>query len=211
MTLQDEQVYAGCTRLRLELTDWLGTLSASQLDTHSLCSEWTVREVVGHLVVSLEGSPRQFVVEILRRGFSIDRANAALASRAAAQPVETLLTRFRDSAGKRLKVPMVGVHGPLIDLLVHGGDMRLPLRLPMPAEPDLAVEAMDYLAKGTPGLVPKSRLAGLQLVSVDVDRSWREGAPVEGELNDLLMAVCGRRAVLKRLDGPGAKLLAERI
>jgi uncharacterized protein (TIGR03083 family) len=211
MTLHVEQIYAGCTRLRLELVDWLGTLSAAQLDTPSLCSEWTVREVAGHLVVSLEGSPRQFVVEILRRGFSIDRANAALASRAAAQPFETLLTRFRDSAGKRLKVPVVGVHGPLIDLLVHGGDMRLPLGLPMPAEADLAVEAMDYLAKGTPGLVPKSRLAGLQLVSVDLDRSWREGAPVEGELNDLLMAVCGRRAVLKRLDGPGAKLLAERI
>ena len=40
---------------------------------------------------------------------------------------------------------------------------------------------------------------------------WRDGQPIEGELNDLLMAICGRRAVLKRLDGPGAKLLAERI
>ncbi len=211
MTLQVEQVYAGCTRLRLELADWLGTLSASQLNTPSLCSEWTVREVAGHLLVSLQGSPRQFVVEILRRGFSIDRANAELARRAASLPFETLLTRFRDNAGRRLKVPVVGVHGPLIDLLVHGGDMRLPLGLAMPAEPDLAVEAMDYLTRGTPGLVPKARLTGLQLVSVDLGRSWREGEPVEGELNDLLMAVCGRRAVLKRLDGPGAKLLAERI
>ena len=75
MTLQVEQVYVGCTRLRLELADWLGTLSASQLNTPSLCSEWTVREVAGHLLVSLQGSPRKFVVEILRRGFSIDRAN----------------------------------------------------------------------------------------------------------------------------------------
>ena len=76
MTLQVEQVYAGCTRLRLELADCLGTLSASQLDTPSLCSESTDREVAGHLAVSFEGSP---------------------------QPFETLLNRFRASAHKRLK------------------------------------------------------------------------------------------------------------
>ena len=58
--------------------------------------------------------------------------------------------------------------------------------------------------------MPKARLSGLQLVSVTwADRGGK--VSLEGELNDLLMAVCGRRAVLKRLDGPGAKLLAERI
>lgn len=209
--MDDEEIYAGCTRLRLATADWLEALEPPRLDSPSLCSEWTVREVAGHLLAGLLAKPRELLTEVVRQGFRVNRANTALARRYAGQPAERLAAGLRGHADRRLKVPVVGVLGPLLDLLVHGGDMRLPLGMEMPVEPQLTGDAMDYLSSGAPGLVPRTRLRGLRLVATDVDRSWREGAAVEGTLNDLLMATTGRSFVLDRLTGPGVPALAERL
>lgn len=209
--MDDEEIYAGCTRVRLATADWLETLEPAQLDAPSLCSEWTVREVAGHLLAGLSARPRDLLREVVRQGFRVNRANAALARQTAAQPLDQLVGQLRGHAARRVKVPVVGARAPLIDLLVHGGDMRLPLGVAMPAEPELTVAILDHLSTGHPGLVPRSRLQGLGLVATDVDRTWRDGAAVEGTLNDLLMAVSGRPFVLDRLGGPGTPVLARRI
>jgi hypothetical protein len=52
--VQDEQIYAGCTRPRLELADWLGTLTSPPMDTRSFCAEWTVREVASPLTAGIQ-------------------------------------------------------------------------------------------------------------------------------------------------------------
>lgn len=89
--------------------------------------------------------------------------------------------------------------------------MRLPIGELMPAEPEVTIAALDQLTAGMPGLVPRRRLRGLSLVTTDAGRSWRDGTPVEGSLNDLLMAVAGRPFVLDRLAGPGVPVLAQRL
>ena len=209
--MDDEQIYAGCTRLRLATAEWLETLGPPELDAPSLCSDWTVREVAGHLLAGLTAKPRDLLTEVVRQGFRVNRANAALARRVAAQPLDRLVGQLREHAGRRVKVPVVGARAPLIDLLVHGGDMRLPLGAAMPAEPELTVAILDDLTAGHPGLVPRSRLPGLRFVATDLDRTWREGAAVEGTVNDLLMAVSGRPFVLDRLTGAGVPVLAGRL
>lgn len=61
------------------------------------------------------------------------------------------------------------------------------------------------------GFVPRSRLRGLRLVATDLDWSWGDGQEIWGRGIDLLMAACGRTAVLPQLDGPGRALLAARL
>lgn len=209
--MNDEEIYAGCTSLRLEMVDWLATLSTEEWETRSLCSDWTVREVVGHLVAGLDVPTSALVVELIRQRLRVNRANSEVARRAATRPIEVLLAQLRQNAGRRLRVPVVGVYGPLVDLLVHGGDMRLPLGHHMPSRPDLTVAALDRLVRGFPGLVPRGRLHNLSLVATDTPRTWGHGVTVEGDLNSLLMAVTGRRTSLQQISGPGAKVLAQRL
>lgn len=209
--MDDDDIFAGCARLRRQTAGWLESLTPDQMDAPSLCAAWTVREVAGHLLAGLQARPRELLAEVVRARFRVDRANAELARRHARQPVDRLVAGFREGADRRLKVPVVGARGPLFDLLVHGGDMRLPLGGSMPDEPELTIEAMNHLTAGFPGLVPRGRLEGLRLTATDVDHSWRDGSVVQGTLNDLVMAVCGRPFVVDRLTGPGAPVLAGRL
>jgi uncharacterized protein (TIGR03083 family) len=211
VVVDDAAIFAACARLRRELADWLPTLTDAQLATPSLCAGWTVREVAGHLIEALTGRLRTLLVRTVRCRFDLHRANAELARECAAQPLPALVAALREHADKQLKQPGVGAHGPLTDLLVHDGDMRIPLGLPMTPDPALVAEALDFLAPGAAGFTPRRRLAGLRLVATDLDRSWGTGAAVIGTGADLMMAACGRRAVLPHLTGPGAPVLAARI
>jgi uncharacterized protein (TIGR03083 family) len=209
--MDNQRIFAACTKLRLDLADLVEGLPAEDLRTPSLCGEWTVREVVGHLVAVLTVPVRTLLIETAKRGFSPHRANAALAVRVAGQPVSQLVAALREHAADELTLPVVGVHGPLADLLVHGGDIRIPLRLDLPYDEDVLVETMEFLTTYPPGFVPETRLAGLALVATDVGRRWLAGSEVRGRLPYLMMAACGRAEVLDRLSGPGLGTLASRI
>ena len=209
--MDESEIFAGCTRLRLSLADWLATLSEEQLDTPSLCADWTVRMVAGHLVAGVTVPTRRLIGAMLRHRLDVNRANTAIAAAQAAQPISTVIAALRDHAEAQLDVPVLGAYGPLGDLLVHGGDMRIPLGMAMPPEPELTSLALDRLTRGMPGLVPRSRLRGLALVATDADHRWLDGAEVRGRLGDLIMAVAGRPATLDRLDGRGVGILARRI
>ena len=208
--MDDDRIFAECGRLRRELADWLLTLTPQQLDARSLCAGWTVREVAGHLVAAVALPLRALLWQLPRSRFDPHRANAELARRQAARPLAELVGALREHADVELRQPVVGTRGPLTDLLVHDGDMRIPLGRPMGPDPDLATVALEFLAAGAPGFAPR-RLAGLRLVATDLDRSWGVGAGLTGSGADLMMAMCGRRAVLDRLAGPGVPVLAARI
>jgi uncharacterized protein (TIGR03083 family) len=210
--VDDATIFAACARLRRELADWLPTLSPEQLSTPSLCAGWTVREVAGHLTAVITLRNPTLVLRTLRCRFNVHRANADLARDMAAQPLPELVDVLRRHADVALKPPGVGVRAPLTDLLVHDGDMRVPLGLDRSPNPELVAVALDFLAPGAIGFTPRSRLAGLRLVATDLGRAWGGGdAELSGAGADLMMAACGRAAVLDRLSGPGVSVLAARL
>jgi uncharacterized protein (TIGR03083 family) len=209
--MDDDEVFAACARLRRELADWLETLTADQLGTPSLCEKWTVRDVSAHLTRVLTLSNAGLLVSVLRWGGNLHRANAEVAREEGRLPLAVQLQHLRDHADTRLKPPMVGVLGPLTDLLVHTGDMRLSLGLPLCPDPQLAATALDFLRSNPPGFVPKSRLKGLKLSATDSEQSWGEGTEIRGRMADLIMAACGRAVVLPQLSGPGRDILAARL
>lgn len=147
-----------------------------------------------------------------RSAGNLHRANDALARAQARLPVADTVQALRSGADSRFAPPVVGARGPLTDVLVHAGDMRLPLGLPHAAAASHVRIALRFVTEGRPiGFVPRGRLKGLHLAADDLGWSWGYGAQLTGRGIDLLMAACGRVSVLDRLAGPGAPILRRRL
>jgi len=61
-----------------------------------------------------------------------------LARRRARLPAAEIADTLRRRAEHRLSPPLFGPTDPLADILVHGGDMRIPLGLPFHPQAELA-------------------------------------------------------------------------
>jgi uncharacterized protein (TIGR03083 family) len=205
-------VYAATARERCRIADLIDSLDEAQLATPSLCAGWDVKTVAAHLVSLLTDGPAAIAQLGMRYGSSA-RAIDELARRRALLPSAEIASHLRRLADHRYWSPGPhGYRGPLADVLVHSGDIRIPLALPFEPEPQLAAEALDRLTQSTPtGLVPLSRLRGIRLQANDIERSWRKGKEIHGPVAALMMAAGGRTALLDALDGPGLPLLRQRI
>lgn len=196
---------------RRRLADFFDGLDEAQLEARSLCDAWTVREVLGHLVMPLTGSLRSFVVQVVKARGSIDRASAAMARDLSRRPVGDLTTLLRVKADEMIPAPGVGPLGQLADGCVHLRDCARPLGLPDDASVEHWRVLLDWFSGGVRGLVPKDRLHGLQLVATDQDWAWGDGQPMTGTSEALAMAVAGRPVALDDLTGPGVEILRTRL
>lgn len=196
---------------RRKLADFFDGLDDVQLQTQSLCDAWTVREVLGHLVMPLTGSARGFLVQVVRARGSLNRASEAVASDLARRPVAELTALLRGQADLHGKAPGVGPMGQMADGCLHLRDCARPLGLPDDVTLDDWRMLLEWLPSGVPGLVPKRRAAGLRLVADDQDWSWGDGLAISGPSEALAMALAGRQAALRDLHGPGVTLLGERL
>jgi uncharacterized protein (TIGR03083 family) len=207
-----DQVFRASARERREVADLLDELDDEQLDTPSLCAGWQVRTVAAHLVTAVAGTNRRFAAALLRARGNLHRANDALAHHEAQRPGAELAARLREHADTRSSPPVVGPRGPLTDVLVHSGDIRVPLGRTHDPDPAAVRAALQFVTAGRPlGFVPRSRLTGLRFVGEDVGWTAGSGPELRGRGIDVLMAACGRRALLHRLSGPGVPVLARRL
>jgi hypothetical protein len=147
----------------------------------------------------------------LRRG-SLARAIDEFALRRGRLPAGEIVATLRDRADYPLSPPVFGPVAPFVDILIHGGDIRIPLGLPFEPDPEQVALALDFLTGPWPfGFVPLGRLWGISLHGTDIDRSWGKGAKICGPAAAFMMAVSGRTARLDDLDGPGLPLLRQRL
>jgi uncharacterized protein (TIGR03083 family) len=197
---------------RRGLADLLSGLTDEQQATQSLCSEWSVRDVVGHLVVPLEvGTPRFLLAMLACRG-NFDRANVRLAREQARRPFGELVEVLRQKADSRFTPPRMGPEEPLSDLLVHGLDIRWPLGLPRDTPEERLQTTLTFLvAVPGGGLVPKGALDGLRFEADDIDWAHGSGPTVRGNADALLLAIAGRTAALDHLSGDGVPTLRGRL
>lgn len=188
---------------RLALADDLDGLTDAQWETPSLCGDWTVRQVIGHLVATPQLSPRRLIVAVARARGSLDKANSALAIREARRATDELIAAIRAMAGERFTPPMFGSEAPLTDIVIHGFDVRVPLGLVRSHPADTLAHVLDFLMtrKARFGFVPR-RLPDVRLVATDLDRSWGEGPEVEGTGADLIVTISGRPVRVHALSGP---------
>ncbi|RDH76252.1 maleylpyruvate isomerase family mycothiol-dependent enzyme [Mycolicibacterium moriokaense] len=209
--MNDEVVFAAVADARRAVADLIDTLTDDQLQTPSLCAGWDVKTVAAHLVSVFAEGFWTFQWQVLRRG-GLNRAIDALARRRACGPADEIAATLRSRADHRLSPPVTGPLSGLTDVLVHTGDITIPLGLPFRPEAQRAEWALDFLTGPRPlGFVPRGRLRGIALCSSELDRTWGRGAEIHGPTGQLMMAAAGRAGSLDVLDGPGVAVLRQRI
>lgn len=195
---------------RLRFADEVDALTPEQWETPSLCGDWTVRQVVGHLVMPHETPRRTVLLEVARDRGNFDRAVSRLAVQAAARPTGDLVSAMRRHANSRFKPPGFGSIAPLTDLLIHGMDIRVPLGLPVDRSAEAFRHSLDFLVRpAVQRLFFSTRLPPLRIVATDLDWSHGSGHEVTGSAADLALALAGRRPRLDLLAGAGAAAMTE--
>lgn len=196
---------------RRRLAEQICGLTEEQRATPSLCREWSVQEVAGHLIVPLEvSSPKIFLAIVVSRG-SFDRANVQMARRQAQRPYGEIIDTLRSKADKRFTPPGAGPEAPLTDVLVHGLDICWPLGLTREVPAERLQKSLAYLTTAPAGLVPKGTLHGLRFEAEDIGWAHGEGPLVSGHSAAILLALTGRATALDHLDGEGVAILGGRL
>ncbi len=188
----------------------LSGLSAEQWESASLCSEWSVREVFGHMTATARMTPGRFASGFARSGFQFPKMAARdVAAETSGTPGQQL-TEFRALAPATTSPP-----GPIDAMLgeavVHSADIRRPLGIPRDHPLDAVTRAADFYAGSNLLIGSKKRIEGLTLRADDADWSHGSGPEVTGPAMSLLLAMTGRGAALGDLSGAGLPTLRSRF
>lgn len=93
---------------------------------------------------------------------------------------------------------------PLTDNLVHGQDLRIPLGINDPRDPEVWRQSLDFLVSPAAQAGFTSRgTPPVELVATDLDWHHGEGPQVSGPAYAIGLALTGRPAALERLAGAG--------
>ncbi len=196
---------------RSALADDLATLDDSQWDVPSLCSEWKIRHVVGHLVGGADVKTGPFVAGMLKSGMNFNRYIAREGLALGAAPPDQLLGQFRKTIGTHRTPPGAKPEIMLTDLVCHSEDIRRPTSMTRSVpEATLLMVADTVKGIGFP-LHVKKRVAGLRMSATDADWSTGDGPSVEGPLASLILVMAGRKASLEDLSGEGMQTLQARM
>jgi uncharacterized protein (TIGR03083 family) len=184
-------------------------LSDEQWATPSLCTGWSVEQVLGHMAATAKMTPPKFFVNMIKSGFGFEKmANAEIAEETKDGPARTL-QNFEDVQASK-KHPPGPIDTWLGETIVHAEDIRRPLGIKHEYDVDAVRRVADFYKGSNLIIGAKKRIAGLQLRATDTDWSTGEGPEVAGPLVSLVMAMTGRRPPMDDLSGDGVATLKGR-
>jgi uncharacterized protein (TIGR03083 family) len=197
-------------RERLRLASMLDELAPTEWERASLCAGWRVRDVVAHLVLGPETTGGGMLVEFARARGDVNRLIREAARRRATEPTATLVGELRTAADSDHRVPLTSYLEPLVDILVHGQDIAVPLHrdLRMPVNDAAAAASRVWQMRF---FAARKRMREIRFVATDVPWSRGDGLLAEGPIQSILLAMTGRAVGLALLAGPGAEQLADRL
>ena len=195
---------------RQALLELLETLTPEQWDAPSLCAEWRVRDVVGHMVSETRMTVAQAAWGVITSGFRINRYIAKDAQRRGAAPVAKLLEDFRSVILARTHLPGLSSLSMLEDIVIHQMDIRRPLHQDrcVPEGRMIPVASELWTNRFFPG--PKL-FQNLQATATDAAWSAGDGPDVAGPIEALVLTLAGRFAALDELHGDGMATLRQRV
>jgi uncharacterized protein (TIGR03083 family) len=187
----------------------LRTVTGDQWDTPSLCSKWTVRDVLAHMTSAATLTPPSFFGKLISSGFSFDKVQeSGVAAQRGSSPAETL-AHFEGVVDSVKHPP-----GPnttwLGEVIVHAEDIRRPLGIKHSYPTDAVVAVADFYQGSNMLIGSKRRISGLTLSATDAEWSHGTGPEVAGPILSLVLAMTGRTAGLDDLTGPGVATLRAR-
>ena len=193
---------------RADLAAFLETLTPQEWRAPSLCSQWTVKDVVAHMISYEELSPFG-LAKRFAKGWVVRANEVGVEEFAPMSPEELMEFLGRHLHPEGLTAGFGGMIA-LVDGTVHHQDIRRALGHPRTVPVD-RLERILPLVPGNPRLGAGRRIKGLHLVATDIDWQHGDGPEVSGTGEALLMAMAGRPEVVDELTGPGQATLATRL
>jgi uncharacterized protein (TIGR03083 family) len=193
---------------RADLAAFLETLTAQDWVAPSLCSRWTVKDVVAH-VISYEELSTAGLVKRFAKGWVVRANQVGVEEFAPMSPQELMEFLGRHLTPRGLTAGFGGMIA-LVDGTIHHQDIRRALGRPRTVPADRLTRILP-LVPGNPRLGAGRRIRGLRLRATDVAWQHGEGPEVSGNGEALLMAMTGRRDAVGELTGPGQATLAGRL
>ena len=175
----------------------------------SLCSEWSVRDVLAHAARHIHSGGWRETTDI--SGKRAARRERAL--------TEATVEGMIDALAAPAPAATRGLRGMAklntCELVIHQQDVRRPLGMER-AFPEATLRmCLDFTTTplGNLGVADRGRRLGrgLRLVANDVAWSKGTGPCVTGTAEAILMAIAGRPAAAEELTGPGQPVLAARL
>ncbi|MGK8523776.1 maleylpyruvate isomerase family mycothiol-dependent enzyme [Nocardia asteroides] len=208
-TMSTEQIWRAVAAERAGLAELLAPLPESGWDHPSLCQGWRVRDVVAHIVLSGRADIGWILVNLIRARGDLHRAIRDTAVRHADKlTTRQLLGELRDSIDARIAALGTTPADRLMDLLVHGQDIALPLGLTRDMPAPAALVAINRIWTTRGPFHARKTFAGYRLVATDTEWAAGEGAVISGPIAALLLLVTGRRQAWDQLTGDGMARLA---
>ena len=195
-----------------DISAYLRGLSNEQWEHPSLCGEFTVREVIGHMLAATDASIWKVLRMLPAAGFSIDRVIVTLAKeRVDGRTSQELIADFATHDPRRGLTRLFPLRSTFLERVVHHQDMRRPLAMPREIPEERLTAVLDVAVTGHNGVNSKKRATGLALRATDVDWSQGDGPVVEGTGEAILMALCDRPVAIEDLSGDGVEVLQARL
>ena len=204
----NQDVWSQTAERRRWLADELAGLQLSEWETASWCADWTLRDVLAHLVHLAETSTPAMTFEIAKTGFVFDRAFRRGVEQLREVSPDALCDRLRAAACGRFHVPGTPAIVALGELFVHPADMFEPLGRTYAVPGDDVRPLLPVFRRlGRVGYHARE-VKQVRLVATDTDWSAGKGSVVEGTALDLLLLMANRRQVVPRLAGDGVARFA---
>ena len=205
----NDDYWAAVTAVRLQIADLLDTLGAEEWEAQSLCAEWRVRDVAGHVALVPTITTWQMLSVAPRARFNMHRMNTLLAQRAGSAPTDSIVTKLRQHAADQTTARVLNVADSLFDVVVHSQDIARPLGRTLTVPADHTRAGLERVwTMGWP-FNAKKKLAGLQLTATDTDWTVGAGPEITGSAMALLLLLTGRTATANpELNGAGVLRLS---
>ena len=186
---------------RAALVTDLEQLDHPSWDAASLCERWTVHDVVAHVVDTAVTTRVGFLVDLARARFDFDRQNERGVRRERGASPAGTVERLREVV-ERTSTPPAPRDSRIVEMVVHGEDIRRPLGLHRDYPPDAVVRAVHHQARTPLGFGgAKELVSAVRVTATDSDLDIGDGPRVSGPTLSLLLALSGRRVSLTDLEG----------
>jgi uncharacterized protein (TIGR03083 family) len=195
---------------RASLVDALAVLPDSAWEKPSLCTGWSVRDVVGHMIATASLTPPKFFMSMATSGFQFNKmVEKKIQETTAGRTNKDLVEEFRSRVDSRNAPP-----GPtpswLGETIVHGEDVFRAVNGYRDHAVDHVIAAADFYKNSNLLIGAKRRITGVTLRATDTDWQHGTGPEVSGPVIALLLAMTGRKPPLDDLTGDGVAILRKR-
>ena len=205
-----DRLWAAIHVERAALADELGALRDAEWRTGSLCTRWSVEEVLAHLTAVARTGRDRWVRSIVGAGFDTDKHNRRRMREQLRDSPGGTLENFVDSSSLRVS-PFGDPAAWLGETIVHAEDIRRPLGLTRAYPVDPLTGVARFYASQDFAVNSARLVKGLRLRATDGPFEAGAGPEVEGPTLALVMAMAGRPVFLDELSGGGVDELRRRI